>query len=272
MVYVNGFLQKEQKIKLEGGERIQLTIKATEETTWQRDESSIARLNIVYEDDEVIVINKPRNMVSHPGANNLSGTVANALLAYNKCFSLIVKAGMVHRLDKDTSGLMMIAKTDAAYIFLTAQIAARKVVREYLAVVEGRVLQNGTIKTYIARNSHNRLKMAVSHAGKEAITHFEVLEYFKYATLLKCKLDTGRTHQIRVHMQHLGFPIVGDILYGSNAHKESNTLTFNGQALHAKRLMFVHPKTQKTIDLNANLPESLEQLIVGLRNEKNHFS
>ena len=201
-------------------------------------------LDIIYEDDDVVVLNKVRGMVVHPAPGNYTGTLVNALLYHCKNLSGInsaIRPGIVHRLDKDTSGIMIVAKNDAAHIALSQQIQSKTAVRTYLAVVRGNIkTDSGTIETQIARDKNDRKKMAVvKDGGREAITDYEVLERFGKYTLVRCKLRTGRTHQIRVHMEYLGYPLVGDPKYSPM----KTPFAIKGQALHSHTLEFTHPRT-----------------------------
>lgn len=222
-------------------------------------------LDIVYEDQDVIVINKPRGMVVHPASGHYSGTLVNALLYHCKDLSGIngvLRPGIVHRIDKDTSGLLMAAKNDLAHESLARQLKDHDVHRIYLALVHGEIPHDlGTIDAPIGRDPHDRKKMTVIHKNsKHAVTHFVVKERFQGFTLVECKLETGRTHQIRVHMQYIGHPLVGDPLYGLK-----KTLKIDGQALHAKTLGFKHPRTNEYMEFDSELPEDMQGLIEELR-------
>ncbi len=224
-------------------------------------------LDIVYEDDDVIVINKPQGMVVHPAAGNETGTLVNALL-YHCGDSLsaingVVRPGIVHRIDKDTSGLLVAAKNNEAHLFLAEQLKERKALRKYYALVNGNIQDDEfTINKPIARHPKDRKKMAIVHGGREAITHVRVLERFGQYTLIECVLETGRTHQIRVHLASLGHSIVGDKTYGIKKEK----FNLKGQLLHAKTIGFVHPKTNKTMEFNSNLPDYFEKILTFLKN------
>ncbi|MCC7486225.1 MAG: RluA family pseudouridine synthase [Burkholderiales bacterium] len=218
-------------------------------------------LAIVYEDEALLVLDKPAGLVVHPGAGNRRGTLLNALLAHAPDSREVPRAGIVHRLDKDTSGLLVVAKTLAAHTELVRQLAGRTVRREYLAVVHGRVARPGTISAPIGRHPRSRIRMAVVARGRHAVTHFEVIERFPAATLLRCRLETGRTHQIRVHLQSAGHPLVGDPTYGSRAAAPP----FPRQALHAERLALRHPATGTTASWHAPLPEDMRRLIEALK-------
>ena len=222
-------------------------------------------LDIIYEDEDVIVVNKARGMVVHPAAGNYSGTLVNALLYHCKNLSGIngvIRPGIVHRLDKDTSGIMICAKNDEAHLSLSQQIQAKTARRTYLAVVRGNIkTDSGTIETQIARDKVDRKKMAVvKENGREAITDYEVVERFGKYTLVRCKLRTGRTHQIRVHMEYLGYPLVGDPKYSPM----KTPFAIKGQALHSQTLEFTHPRTGERMQFEAPLPEDMQKIITRL--------
>ncbi|MGQ9512657.1 RluA family pseudouridine synthase [Thermodesulfitimonas sp.] len=222
-------------------------------------------IEIVYEDQDVLVVNKPRGMVVHPGAGHYQGTLVNALLYH--CTDLsgingVLRPGIVHRLDKETSGLLMVAKTDAAHLSLATQLKERRILREYMALVYGQPKEDaGSVIAPIGRHPRDRQKMAVTPAGKEAITHYTVVERFARYTLLKLRLATGRTHQIRVHLTHIGHPVVGDLKYGpARPH-----LGLSGQFLHAGVLGFTHPTTGEFLRLEAPLPPELAAVLARIR-------
>lgn len=224
-------------------------------------------LDIIYEDDDVVVLNKARGMVVHPAPGNYTGTLVNALLYHCSNLSGInsaIRPGIVHRLDKDTSGIMIVAKNDAAHISLSQQIQSKTAVRTYLAVVRGNIkTDSGTIETQIARDKTDRKKMAVvKDGGRDAITDYEVLERFGKYTLVRCKLRTGRTHQIRVHMEYLGYPLVGDPKYSPM----KTPFGIKGQALHSHTLEFTHPRTGECMKFEAPLPEDMHKIITRLHN------
>lgn len=224
-------------------------------------------LNIVYEDSDVIVVNKPQGMVVHPAPGNYSGTLVNGLLYHCKDLSTIngvVRPGIVHRIDKDTSGILVVAKNDNSHNFLSEQLRNHSMKREYYAIVEGRLKEDkGTIDKAIGRNKKDRLKMGIVEGGRSAVTHYEVLERYNNTTLIKCILETGRTHQIRVHMASIGHPLIGDPLYGFKKQK----FKLEGQVLHAKILGFIHPTTKEYMEFNSELPVYFQELIEKLRNE-----
>lgn len=223
-------------------------------------------LDIIYEDDDVVVVNKARGMVVHPAAGNYNGTLVNALLYHCKNLSGIngvIRPGIVHRLDKDTSGIMICAKNDSAHLSLSEQIQSKTAQRTYLAVVRGNVKNDsGIIETQIARDKNDRKKMAVvTEGGRQAITEYEVAERFGKYTIVKCRLKTGRTHQIRVHMEYLGYPLVGDPKYSPM----KTSFAINGQALHSLTLSFTHPRTGERLTFEAPLPEDMKKILTRLR-------
>ncbi|MDP4162721.1 MAG: RluA family pseudouridine synthase [Bacillota bacterium] len=224
-------------------------------------------LKIYYEDSDVLVVNKPRGMVVHPAPGHVSGTLVNGLMAHCKDLSGIngvLRPGIVHRIDKDTSGLLMVAKNDMAHESLVNQLVAKTVTRKYKAIVHGVIPHDlGTIDAPLGRDQKDRQSMTVVDHGKHAVTHFNVLERFKDFTFVECQLETGRTHQIRVHMKYIGFPLAGDPKYGPK-----KTLDIEGQALHAGLLGFEHPRTKEYLEFEAPLPEEFEQLLAYLSNNR----
>ena len=223
-------------------------------------------LDIIYEDEDVVVVNKARGMVVHPAAGNYSGTLVNALLYHCKNLSGIngvIRPGIVHRLDKDTSGIMICAKNDAAHVSLSEQIQSKTAKRTYLAVVRGNIkTDSGVIETQISRDKDDRKKMAVvNEGGRNAVTEYEVVERFGKYTIVKCKLKTGRTHQILVHMEYLGYTLVGDPKYSPM----KTPFSINGQALHSLTLAFDHPRTGERMEFEAKLPEDLHKVVTRLR-------
>ncbi|HEY4581685.1 MAG TPA: 23S rRNA pseudouridine(1911/1915/1917) synthase RluD [Lysobacter sp.] len=232
-------------------------------------------LDIVHEDEHILVVNKPAGLVVHPGAGNWSGTLLNGLLHHCPQLASVPRAGIVHRLDKDTSGVMVVARTLQAHTALVDQLSARQVHRQYLAVVVGALVSGGTANAPIDRHPRDRLRMAVRDDGKEAVTHFRLRERFRAHTLLECRLETGRTHQIRVHMAHLKHPIVGDPLYGGplklprGASDDTMAMLrgFKRQALHAETLEFVHPVSGEPVRCTAPVPGDLRALVDALRTD-----
>ena len=267
------------KYKLKGYEEI--VIKVTIEPAIE-DKPQKMDLNIVFEDSEIMVINKTAGMLVHPGAGNPDNTLLNGLLAHNEAQSLLPRAGIVHRLDKQTSGLMVVAKTTQAYNSLVQQLKEHTVERQYFAIVKGTLNTGNTIDMSIGRHLKNRTKMAVVVNGKRAVTHFKILENFKHYTSIKVNLETGRTHQIRVHMHYVGHPLLGDPVYGNPMRVEPSLeaelkliiRNFPRQALHAQLLSFIHPKTNKLVRFKSNKPSDLVELLEELRdfdNTKNNI-
>jgi 23S rRNA pseudouridine1911/1915/1917 synthase len=232
-------------------------------------------LDILYEDADLFVLDKPAGLVVHPGAGNPAGTLVNALLHRDPGLAVLPRAGIVHRLDKDTSGVMVVARTLPAHAGLVAQLAAREVHRQYLAVVVGALVSGGTANAAIDRHPRDRLRMAVREDGKDAVTHFRLRERFRAHTALECRLETGRTHQIRVHMQHLRHPIVGDPLYGGPLKLPRGATEalagelrgFKRQALHAETLEFAHPVGGQPVRVSAPLPADMVELLRVLRED-----
>ena len=255
-----------------GGEAVDLVAQA--ETQVHAEPEDIP-LRILYEDPDVLVLDKPAGLVVHPGAGNPTGTLVNALLHHDPALAALPRAGIVHRLDKDTSGVMMVARTLPAHTALVAQLAAREVHRQYLAVVVGALVSGGTADAAIDRHPRDRIRMAVREDGRDAVTHFRLRERFRAHTLLECRLETGRTHQIRVHMAHLKHPIVGDPLYGGPLRLPKGASPglvealrgFRRQALHAESLQFAHPVTGEPVRCEAPVPDDLAALVRALRDD-----
>ncbi len=218
-------------------------------------------LDIIHEDAALLVINKPAGLVVHPGSGNWHGTLLNALLDHSPALAGIPRAGIVHRLDRDTSGLLVVAKTLEAQTDLVRQLQARSVTREYLAVVLGRVARDGKVEAPIGRHPVKRTRMAVVAGGRHATTHYQVVERYPNATLLRCRLETGRTHQIRVHLAALGHPLIGDAVYG----RRNAMPVFPRQALHAERLALRHPQSGRALSWRAAPPADMQRLIKALR-------
>ena len=254
------------KRKVWGGERVTVAqVPPREETAQQAEEIP---LDILHEDDAILVINKPAGLVVHPGSGNWQGTMLNALLHHAPQLAHIPRAGIVHRLDKDTSGLLVVARTLEAQTDLVRQLQARTVKRHYLALVHGRVARDGTVDAPVGRHPVQRTKMAVVPGGRMARTHYHVLERFAHATLLECALETGRTHQIRVHMADIGHPLVGDPAYGPRRPGAALLAGFPRQALHAWRLALLHPARREEMGWEAPLPDDFAQLLEALREEE----
>jgi len=230
-------------------------------------------LNVLYEDADVLVLDKPAGLVVHPGAGNPRGTLVNALLHRDARLAELPRAGIVHRLDKDTSGVMVVARSQRAHTGLIEQLSGREVHRQYLAVAVGAMIAGGSVDEPIGRHPHDRIRMAVTDSGRPAITHYRVQERFRAHTVLECRLETGRTHQIRVHMAHIRHPLVGDPMYGGSlrlpkAASEQLTAALRGfrrQALHAQRLSFSHPGSGAQIECEAPVPADLLALMAALR-------
>lgn len=258
--------QLRPKDKVIGGEKVEID---AELPTEDRVEAEDIELDIVHEDKHVLVINKPPGLVVHPGAGNAAGTLQNALLHFDAALAQIPRAGIVHRLDKDTSGLMVVARTLEAHTALVRAIEAREVEREYEAVCLGVMTGGGLVDAPIGRHPVDRVRMAIREDGRDAVTHYRVVQRFRGHTHVRLKLETGRTHQIRVHMTHIGYPLVGDRVYGGRlllpkgASPEliESLRAFRRQALHAARLAFEHPKTGKPIESAAALPADMQRLI-----------
>jgi 23S rRNA pseudouridine1911/1915/1917 synthase len=248
------------KRKVWGGERVSLELQP--EAHDSAAEAEAIALDIVHEDAALLVLNKPAGLVVHPGSGNWQGTLLNGLLHHHPPLAAIPRAGIVHRLDKDTSGLLVVAKTLEAQTDLVRQLQARTVKRQYLALVHGEVARDGTVDAPIGRHETQRTRMAVTEHGRAARTHYRVLERYARATLLECSLDTGRTHQIRVHLQSINHPLVGDPVYRAGRGAASGPLaTFKRQALHAYRLGLVHPVSGEAMEWEAPLPADMQALL-----------
>jgi len=272
LVQLDGSASVSAKTKVWGGEAVAITPPPNLQENAFKPEN--IPLEIVYQDDALLVINKPAGLVVHPAAGNWGGTLLNALLFHFPALVDVPRAGIVHRLDKDTSGLLVVAKTLEAQTSLVRQLQARTVKREYRTIVWGQVWRNGKVNEPIGRHPHARVKMAVTRTGKPAITHYEVLERFGTNTYMRCNLETGRTHQIRVHMQHLKAPLVGDPLYGIGniiPHKLMDDVlrtaisAFKRQALHAIKLGLIHPVTNEAMEWQIDLPEDMKALLEAMR-------
>ncbi len=252
-----------KKYKVSGSETIEISVPKPAEPEAKPENIP---LDIVYEDDDVIIVNKPRGMVVHPAAGNETGTLVNGLLYHCggglSAINGVVRPGIVHRIDKDTSGLIIAAKNNAAHLSLAEQWQSSKPLRKYVALVNGNIKEDeGTINKPIARHPGDRKKMAVVSGGREAITHFKVLERFGLYTLVECTLETGRTHQIRVHMASIGHSIVGDKTYGIKKER----FNLNGQLLHAKTLGFIHPSTGERMEFTSELPDYFANILNKIR-------
>lgn len=287
-ITVNGQYLKARSL-VEGGEEVILYLEKKSST--EPNKPQAIPLEILYEDDELLVINKKAGMIVHPGAGNPHNTLMNALLFHFPLLKEVERAGIVHRLDKETSGALIIAKNSESQKDLQTQFSERTVLRRYHALVVGRIISGQTINLPIGRNPHNRLKMQViapyhnteeelREEGKEAITHLRVLKRFREHTLLQCELETGRTHQIRVHLQHINRPIVGDLVYGGRLKipkkflPKSETILrgFKRQALHAFEVGFIHPKTKVNHTIQAPYPKDLATLIKAIEEDEEYFA
>lgn len=272
--FIQGLIEKENvkvnskslksNYKLKKADEIEIMIPEPEILSVEAENIPI---DIVYEDEDVIVVNKAQGMVVHPAPGNYNGTLVNALLYHCKDLSSIngvIRPGIVHRIDKDTSGILVIAKNDDAHNKLSEQLKDHSMKREYYALIEGRLKNNdGTIDKPLGRCKKDRLKIGIIEDGKRAVTHYEVVERYNGYTLVKCVLETGRTHQIRVHMASIGFPLVGDPLYGFKRQK----FKLDGQVLHARTLGFIHPRTGEYMEFTSELPQYFCDLINKLKNE-----
>jgi len=262
------------KTKVWGGEKVSVDVQVKPET--YAFTAQDIPLDIVYEDDHILVVNKPAGMVVHPAAGNWEGTLLNALLFHSPQLHDVPRAGIVHRLDKETSGLLVVAKTLNAQTHLVRQLQARTVKREYRAIVWGQLWRNGVVDQPLGRDPRSRTKMAINRMGKPAITRYEILERFSVQTYLRCNLETGRTHQIRVHMQHLKAPLVGDPVYGFRGIVPIRAMTqtlrdavsqFHRQALHAIKLGLVHPATNEFMEWQIELADDMKVLLEAMRHE-----
>jgi len=271
-VSVNGDVLTRAREKMYGGEMISID---TEVEAEERFDPQNIPLNIVYEDEDILVINKPAGLVVHPGAGNPDGTVLNALLYHCPQVAVVPRAGIVHRLDKDTTGLMVVAKTIAAQTNLVEALQAREITREYEAIANGLMTAGGIVDEPIGRHSTKRTNMAVTISGRPSVTHYRVMEKFRLHTRLRLRLETGRTHQIRVHMAHITHPLVGDPAYGGRPRPPKNATTelrevlkaFRRQALHAAMLSLFHPITGEEMTWHADVPDDMVTLTNILRQD-----
>ena len=258
------------KDKVTKSEEVSLTLTQKQNNNWLAEDIPI---KIIYEDQDIIVINKDFGLVTHPGAGNSTGTLANALLYYDSNLSKLDRAGIVHRLDKNTSGLMVVARNAKSQKYLVEQLQNHSVHREYSAIVYGHMIAGGTIDEPIGRDSKDRVKQAVSMSGKDAVTHYRAIDRFKSHTHVKAILETGRTHQIRVHLSHVGHSLIGDVMYGGRVRfpkKASEELklalvNFKRQALHSKKLTLTHPISGDLMSWKAPLPDDMQKLLDELK-------
>ena len=258
------------KDKVSGDEAVDLTLNQKQSNDWAAEKIP---LNVVYEDEDIIVINKEFGLVTHPGAGNWTGTLANALLYYDPALSKLDRAGIVHRLDKNTSGLMVVARNEKSQKYLVEQLQNHSVDREYSAIVYGHMIAGGTVDEPIGRDPKDRVKQAVSMSGKNAITHYRAIDRFKSHTHVKAILETGRTHQIRVHLSHVGHSLIGDPMYGgrvrfpkkASEELKDALLNFKRQALHSKKLTLNHPISGELMSWKAPLPDDMLGLLEVLK-------
>ena len=255
-----------QKQKINGGELFEIQLPQQQAVEYQ---AQAININIIHQDNDVLVINKPQGLVVHPGAGNPDGTLLNGLLYFDHKLAELPRAGIVHRLDKDTSGLMVVARTESARLRLIEQLQSRQMSRQYLTVVNGVPVSGGTVDASISRHNIDRKRMAVNDTGKQAISHYRIKQKYRKHSLLSVKLETGRTHQIRVHMHYIGYPVLGDPVYGRRLVIGKNACEnlvdylrlFKRQALHAEKLSFIHPRSSVQVSFEQPLPEDMHKLL-----------
>ena len=275
-VSLNGDCVTDNRRKVTGGEEVIIKAQMQTEVSWF---AQPMELNIIYEDEDILVVNKPAGLVVHPAAGNYDNTLVNGLLHYLPSLEAIPRAGVVHRLDKDTTGLMVVAKTLQSQTWLVNELKCHNVERQYECLIYGQLIAGGTIEQPIGRNPRNRLQMAVVANGKEAITHYRVNQKYADFSLVDVFLETGRTHQIRVHMNYIKHPIVGDPLYGSrlripkgcSEELKETMRRFNRQALHAKSLTLTHPRHKDTVQWQAERPTDFNQFLDLLNKEESQI-
>lgn len=269
-VTVNGNVVSKTRHKVTADDHIEVNTILVEQGTW---EAQPIPLDIAYEDNQLIIVNKPAGLVVHPGAGNPDSTLVNALRHYDENLVHIPRAGIIHRLDKETSGLLIVARTLESHHALTQALSEREIKREYQAIVHGTLISGATVHAPIDRHPTHRVKMAIRDGGRDAVTHYRLIEKFSHFTHIKCELESGRTHQIRVHMKHIGHPLVGDPLYGYGKNipgKLGDNLrdiarSFPRQALHAWRLTLTHPTTGELLEVESTLPSDMQQLLNDIR-------
>jgi len=277
MLTVNGETPA-RKTPVRGGEYVQLQVPATPDDDGVTAEA--VPLAIIYEDDSILVLNKPAGLVMHPGAGNRHGTLQNGLLHYQPSLAALPRSGIVHRLDKDTSGILVVAKTFAVHKQLVADLQARTVEREYEAVACGVMTAGGRVEAALGRHPVDRKRMAVRSDGRPAVTHYRVIQRYRAHTHVRCRLETGRTHQIRVHMAHIRYPLLGDPTYGrrlaipkmANSELVATLRGFKRQALHARRLGLTHPQTGKYMSWQASRPVDFRALLQALSSDKDNLA
>lgn len=277
-VSVNNKIINKPKKKISGGEQIVIKCFIENEKKYLYPQN--IKLNIIYEDKDILIINKPNNIIVHPGHGNFNNTILNALIYHYPLNISLPRGGIIHRLDKNTTGLMIVAKNNNSYYFLKNSLKKHKIKREYEAIISGILSENGCIDQPIKRHHYKRIKMAIHASGRKSITHYKILENFRYHTHVRLKLETGRTHQIRVHMSYINHNIVGDQLYGNGKSflyknffnkKLLNVLKkFKRQALHAISLELYHPKTGEKMKFIASIPDDMKELIKELKNDYYH--
>jgi 23S rRNA pseudouridine1911/1915/1917 synthase len=261
------------KDKVKGGEDVHIMAQQTEKVSWQ---AQVLPLSLLYEDDDILVINKPAGLVVHPGAGNQDNTLVNALLNHAPELAQLPRAGIIHRLDKDTSGVLVVARSLPAHTHLVTQLQNHEFMREYQAVVTGVLVAGGTITAPIGRHPTRRTRMAVINKGKQAVTHYRIIQRYRAHTLVRVQLETGRTHQIRVHFAHKYYPLIGDSVYGGRLRIPPNSCdnfkeilrTFPRQALHAERLGLIHPISGEWMEWAPPLPEDMQNLLLALEQDK----
>jgi len=266
-VRIHGIVVDKPRHKVCAGEQVTAEVTLAEQGDWH---PQPIPLDIVYEDEELLVINKPAGLVVHPGAGNPDSTLVNALRFYDPQLVHIPRAGILHRLDKDTTGLLLVARNLEAHNTLTIALSEHEIKREYQAIVHGELISGGTVDAPIDRHPKHRIKMAIRAPGREAVTHYRLIQKLPHFTHIRCQLETGRTHQIRVHMAHIGHPLVGDRLYGYGNNIpgklteewRERARQFPRQALHAWRLTFRHPKTEQIIEVEAPLPTDMQEFLM----------
>lgn len=271
-VKVNGKVVEAIRLKIKGGEHIQIEAPQLEQTEWR---AEALALPVIYEDESLIIVNKPAGVVVHPAAGNREGTLVNALLHHYPELAVLPRAGLVHRLDKETTGLLVIARTLTAFQDLVQQLQERKIKRDYFCIVKGEIISGGTVDAPLGRHPRQRTKRAVLASGKSAVTHYRLLKRLKHFTGLHVSLETGRTHQIRVHLMHLGYPIIGDPVYfgrryipkGASDELKAVLEKWHRQALHAQHLALMHPVSKEMVEWTAPLPDDLAELWAVLQKE-----
>ncbi len=276
-VSIDGAAETRPRTKTVAGQRVVVEAELKPTTNWQAQE---LELNFIYEDEALLIVNKPAGLVVHPGAGNPDNTLVNALLHHRPELEQLPRAGIIHRLDKNTSGLLLVARQPATYQRLIEAMQQRLIQREYIAISKGVMTAGGRIEAPIGRHPQQRVRMAVTTAGKPAVTHYRVQQRYRAHTLVTIKLETGRTHQIRVHMTHIGYPLAGDPVYGKHIPLECSIsdklrqalAQFKRQALHACRLQLVHPLTQEAKQWQAEIPDDMQQLIQALEEDLTEYA